>query len=137
LWRFWYYRGNSAEGRGWLVGAVARNAEAAAAIRAKALNGLAVLALGIGDLETAQNANDQCLILRRDLGSKRGIADTLNNLGMLARRRQQFAESERLYSEALDIYRNLDDKAGVARVAINLGNVALETHRYREAEHLF
>jgi predicted ATPase len=53
LWRFWWVRGHLTEGRQWLEAALARGADAPAALRAKALHGAGNLALPQGDYARA------------------------------------------------------------------------------------
>src|SRR5207244_8458128 len=54
-----------------LPGAAARTAA-----RAKALNGIAVLALNQGDYEAATKLLEECLEIRRELGDRSGIANS-------------------------------------------------------------
>jgi predicted ATPase/DNA-binding CsgD family transcriptional regulator len=115
LWRFWYVRGHSNEGRRWLEEALALNAGGAESLRARALNGAGHLAWAQGDHDRAKALREESLALSRQAGEKREIADALNGLGFVIRRRGNYEAARDMHEEALALYKELDDRWGIAR----------------------
>jgi non-specific serine/threonine protein kinase len=142
VWRFWYMCGHLSEGRSWLegllvgVGAwepVAREPTT----RAKALNGAGVLAWAQGDYARATVLHEESLALRRELGDKRGIADSLTNLGAQAWAQGDYARATVLHEESLALYQELGDKRGIATSLTNLGAQAWAQGDYARALALY
>ena len=86
LWPFWFARGFSNEGIGWLQAAMDRvgDSETATAARAKALYGLVVLAVYQEKYDLAQAWGEECLALYRKLDDADGIAASLTSLSNAA-----------------------------------------------------
>jgi tetratricopeptide (TPR) repeat protein len=122
LWRFWYMRGYSSEGQGWLEAALAMGDQDSPAARATALNGAGLMAFDQGDLTQAAARYEESLGLRRELGDTGGIASSLNNLGKVA---GDLGRAAALYEEALALYREQGDHRGSAEALSNLGLVAV------------
>jgi len=125
LWRFWEIRGHWSEGREWLDGMLARNANAPASVRVKALNGAAYLAYYQGDFSRAHAMAEQTLELSRGIGDKRGTAACLNLLGLHACRLGDHARAATLGDESLLLSREAGDQWSVAHALVVLGLVAL------------
>jgi predicted ATPase/DNA-binding CsgD family transcriptional regulator len=125
LWRFWGTRGHLREGRSWCERALERANGAAPDLRAKALNNLANLVSDLGDQDTAQDLYEQSLTLRRELGDRRGIADTLNNLGLTATQLADYERAEALLEECIEIRREIDDRTGYVLAISNMGDLAV------------
>src|SRR5262249_18043079 len=82
LQRFWQGRGHLWEGRRWYAAVLSRTAnQAGTQARAKALNGAGVLANFQGDYAAACAYFEESLSIRREIGDKQGIADSLVGLG--------------------------------------------------------
>ena len=129
LWMFWNIRGFLSEGREWLEGLLARTAgqamsDAAAGVRATALNGAGALAHGQGDYARARMLQEESLALRRKLGDKQGTAASLNNLAGKAHHQGDYERARTYYEESLALRHELDDKHGAAGALNNLGNLA-------------
>src|SRR6266545_3652101 len=78
LWLFWFIRGELGEGREWLEDLLALAGEGAdRAARARALLGAATLARYQGDYAAAGSLAHEALNLERELGNRRGVADTM------------------------------------------------------------
>ncbi len=135
LWRFWEIHGHLSEGRGFLTAALKASTEMNTA-RAKALNGAGNLAFGQGDYPTARQFHEQALVLRRQLGDKRGIAASLNNLGNLAAEQGNYQAARILYEQSLAVKRELGDKVDIASALYNLGNVVRSQGDYQMAREL-
>jgi len=138
LWRFWYEHGHLAEGRRWLEQALATSVmpEAEgdrATYRAKALNGLGVIAWRQGDTQQAMALLKASLALRERVGDNRGIAQTLSNLGILLGERGEYERASGLHEQSLVLNRALSNDWGVATALLNLGNLAVEQGQYERA----
>lgn len=144
LSRFWYTRGYLREGRGWLEGALARNAAAPAGLRAAALKGAGNLALNQGEYARAALLYQEALVLFRAIGDQQGIAGSLTNLGVVADRQGDYGHAAALFEEAVAVARQRGDTLQIART---LGNLAAVWDRqgdytrgaalYEEARSLF
>jgi predicted ATPase/DNA-binding CsgD family transcriptional regulator len=144
LWRFWYVRGRSTEGRRWLEQALSLSAEGAESLRARALNGAGHLAWSQGDHDRAKVLREESLALSRQAGEKREIADALNGLGFVIRRRGNYEAARDMHEEALALYKELDDRWGIARsidlsgrAAAFQGDYASARPRLEEALKMF
>jgi predicted ATPase/DNA-binding SARP family transcriptional activator len=90
LWWFWYRRGNLAEGRQWLEGALARGGHLPASLRASALLRSALLASEREKAESllraARQELERALALAHASGDRRAIADATVSLAEVAHR---------------------------------------------------
>lgn len=125
LYMFWEVRGHVSEGRTWLEAALAKNADAQPAVRAKALNAAGVLARRQGDDAVAHTLLEESLAIYRALGDKERVASLLNNLAITAEIQEDYRAARSDFEEALGYYRELDDGWGMAMILNNLGNVVL------------
>jgi len=137
LWRYWSNRGYFTEGRGWLEGAVLRGGSAPAALRAKALNALGVLATAQGDHEPGLTALEESLALRQSANDRHGIAETLNNLGNIARAQNDSARAKECYEQSLELREAIGDRWGTAAACNNLGMVFYAQEDYEEARRYY
>ncbi|HET6861544.1 MAG TPA: protein kinase [Pyrinomonadaceae bacterium] len=126
LWRFWEVRGHVGEGRAvldqllMLPGAT----EVSPNVRAKALNGVGVLAGNQGDHARQTAILQESLKLYEELGDKSGIAQSINNLGSIAWSQGDYVQAQVFYTQSLEIRRAISDSWGTANSLNNLGGVA-------------
>lgn len=138
LWRFWLARGYWNEGRGWLAKLLAAGPGGqAAADRAKALKGAGDLATQQSDYSAARLLFEESLAHWRELGNRRGIAESLNNLGRVAVEQGDYASAKALYEESLSILRELGDRRGIAILLNCLGSAAGNQGDYPVAKALY
>jgi predicted ATPase/class 3 adenylate cyclase len=144
LWRFWYVRGHTSEGRRWLEEALSLNARGAESLRARALNGAGHLAWSQDDHQRAEVLREESLALSRQAGDKREIADALNGLGFVALRRGNFEAARKMHEEALLLSREIGDRWGIAhsidlsgRAAAFQGDYAAARPRLEAALEMF
>lgn len=128
LARFWWVRGNVAEGRQWLKDVlaheeVAENADFSV-LRARALHAAGYLAYMQGEHEEAKAFLRACLPLLREQGDRWGVASALNNLGDVVRNQGDESQAIALHTESLAIHRELQNLRGMAVVLMNLGKIA-------------
>jgi len=125
LWRFWWLRGYSTEGRGHLDSLLAVAPEQTpASVRITALNGAGVLAECQGDYDRATELHEESLTSARASGDNRAIAWSLNNLGVVALKQGDYARAQMLLAENLAIARAEGDQSAAATALTDLGNVA-------------
>lgn len=139
---FWQVRGHLGEGRGWLEEPIraARDLGTAAdmkAAQAKALQGAGLLAGAQGDHERAIGYYEESLVLFRDLGDRRGIADVLGNLGTISFQQGEIGWAVARHEEALALRRALGDTRGIASSLNNLGVMAQTEGEYGRAATFF
>jgi predicted ATPase/DNA-binding CsgD family transcriptional regulator len=121
LWAFWLAHGYLGEGRRWLEQAVAGGGDAAATVRAKALNGAGILAHYQGDYARAEALCAGSLALYRHAGDDRGAASALSGIALTARTRGDYETARSTFGEALEISERLGDRQAVARTLDRLG----------------
>ena len=129
LWRFWQVRGHVREGREWLeriiLAAEANPTATAGPERASALNAAAFLAFLTGDYPLAIQRHRETLAIRRALGDREGVAESLNSLGLVLRCAGERDGVDALFEESLTISRQLGNRA---RQANTLNNLARATY---------
>jgi predicted ATPase len=107
--RFWYLKGNFAEGRRRLESLLPANASPTAA-RARALNGAAVMAANSGDIATARARAEEGLSIHRGLDDDWGTAYSEYMLGFIACEEGDFSGAKPLFEESLRAFGELGDE---------------------------
>ncbi|MEX0966623.1 MAG: adenylate/guanylate cyclase domain-containing protein [Bacteroidia bacterium] len=74
-----------------------------------------------GDYPRALEYYQKCLVIREEMGDKRGIAGSLNNIGLVYYNQGQFLKALEYYQRSSVIYEELKDKTGVANAFNNIG----------------
>lgn len=88
-----------------------------------ALNNLGTLSLQTSDLETAQAAFSEGLLIAQSVDSDRGIGLSLSNLGLVAAAQGLENEAKEYYETAANYRARARDYAGQANTDSNLGDV--------------
>jgi tetratricopeptide (TPR) repeat protein len=83
-----------------------------------------MLALQSNDLDTAEAAHREALVIRRTVQDVRGVAVSLTDLGYVALERGQFEQARHFYEECIALWEDLRDDGALARAWNDLGNVA-------------
>lgn len=76
-----------------------------------------------GDLDQALEHYQQNLMIKEELGNRRGIAVSLNNLGLVYWSKGDFDRALEYYQRSLTISEELGNKRQIATLLSNLGNV--------------
>jgi tetratricopeptide (TPR) repeat protein len=119
---FWDCRGYYQEGQERsaavlsLPGATARTA-----LRARALESAARMALRQPNFAAAGRLVEESLAIGRELGDPERIAISLNALGNIKAEQGEFAEARMLYEESLALRRSLPNRRWLASPLLNLG----------------
>jgi len=137
LGRYCRVRGNYAEGREWLLAAVAAIDDGTPpAIHAKALLGLGMLEFLLCEYDRAAARLRQALDLYDPAEEPRVVASALQVLGSIAREQGKYAAARARHEECLASWRRLDDPAGIARSLKSLGFTAWLEADYPRAHRL-
>lgn len=122
VWFFWYVRGYMSEGRAFIEQTLAATSEPPAA-RIKALQGLTVLALNLGDGAGAEAAGRESIELSRSAEDPGAYVLSLNLAGLVARHGGEFSRATDLHTEAIGHARNIGDEIQLAMGQCFLGLV--------------
>jgi tetratricopeptide (TPR) repeat protein len=124
LWWFWFVRGHLSEGRRWLEEVLAKDGEAPAPARAKALSGTGRLTLEQGDTERAKELLEESVRSLREVEhNKEGLAEAVDNLGIAWAYQGDLEEAKALFEESLRLYREAGDRWGIGETLNNLGAI--------------
>lgn len=122
---FWWMRGHLTEGWGAVSAALARTtADDRTAAHALALHCAGGLAWNLGHLAAAAAYFEGSVALRRELGDRRGVAQSLSNLGAVNVSLKDFPKARACIEEALAIGQELGDQNAVGLAYGNLGDQA-------------
>ena len=141
LWPFWFARGFPTEGIEWLQAAVRRCPPGDRAARAKALNGLVILAVFQENYDLAWACGQECLALYRELDDANGIAASLTALSTTAvsSQRRDVSVTD-MVAEARALEPRLRDRRAMAYLfdiegvlALQSGDPHLAVTRWQEA----
>jgi hypothetical protein len=80
---------------------------------------------------------EESLVLRRELGDKRGTAWTLNSLGRFAHLQADYGRATALYRESLRLRLEFGEKSGIAECLEGLAGLAGAQGRQERAPLLF
>jgi predicted ATPase/DNA-binding SARP family transcriptional activator len=127
---YWEVRGHLGEGRRWLAAALAAEAGAPAALRAKAVGVSGTLAFHSGDLDAAETYFSKTLELFRELDDADGVARGLSDLGTVAAAVGDLERAGDLLGQSAARFRELGEQKRLAIVLANLGHVAGQRSDY-------
>jgi tetratricopeptide (TPR) repeat protein len=131
LWRFWYIRGDYAEGQQWLQQLLAQTDQPQQ--RANLLYGQGMLARRRGDSAAAASSLAASLAIFRQLGNDRMSASALRGLGFVYYLQHDYARACPLLEEALALFRSLDDQEGIAVTLDSLGYITRDPRLHQES----
>jgi len=131
--RFWSMQGYLAEGRSWLIGALARG-QGRRSLQAKALNAMGVLAMRQGDDSEADQHLQASLQYYREINDLRGVAEALGNLGTVAMYQDDPVAAFAFAEESLKLRQDLNELWGAAAMLANIGLVARNRGDYAQAK---
>jgi predicted ATPase/transcriptional regulator with XRE-family HTH domain len=123
---FWYRSGRLAEGRELTVGLLGAAGPVAPATRARALDAVGFLAKLQGDYPAAHSFATEALTIRRALGDRQALADTLGTLGHIYFLEGEHTTALALWEEGLQLDRALGNQQGIAAGLTGLGMIALQ-----------
>lgn len=121
LWPFWETRGHLTEGRRRLELALTDSDDAPTDLRAEALNAAGNLALDQGDRSQSVELHEASLELRRALGDRYGIAQSLLNLGNVLLDQGRYEQASDHYAESLALFREIGSDWDIANALNNMG----------------
>lgn len=133
LSQFWEVRGYIREGRIAIERALQHAHDAPREVRANGLQWKGKLAARQGDYVQAKAPLEESLDLWRELGNKRGLANSLRIFGNVVWVQGDYASAQASYEESLALLQEIGDKRGIALVMNNLGNVVIRRGDYATA----
>jgi len=98
---------------------------------------LALMATNEGDMTMTQSLYKESLLLRREIGDKRGVAASLINMGAVAIFQTDYSTARALTEEGLALRREMGDMKGIAGSLHSLGFIAAKQGDYPTAGALF
>jgi excisionase family DNA binding protein len=138
LWFFRWLRGYYAEGRAQSEALLALPSAARRTVgRAKALNGLGVIALSQGDTARAVAAHEEALAITRELGDEPGAAFSLVCLGAPLLTQAKYDRGVTVTTESLELCRGRGDDAGANMALALLAYAASVQGDHEREEALF
>jgi tetratricopeptide (TPR) repeat protein len=102
-------------------------------VRARALSTASSLAYGRGDYARSAVLAEEAVLLQRELGDERALAEALNDAGVPYACLGDHPRAQELYEEALAICRGSADEWGTAHLLRNVGVGALEQGKLEHA----
>lgn len=123
LWEFWWFGGHLREGRGWLARALRNAPDAPPELRARALEGAAYLAHGLGEVDTAIPFLEESERLYEAKGDLRGMSAARYMLGVVAEDRGDYDRATDLLTEAAALASRAGDRRGKSFAMLHLGMV--------------
>ena len=90
-----------------------------------------------GELDNAIKIIENGLAIKREVGSKRSLAQYIMSVAQRYYDVKQFSKSMQYYNEALEIFQELEDKKGEARVYSGLGNLSCKQSKFNDANDFF
>jgi predicted ATPase len=134
IWWFWRTRNYLREGRNWLTRALALGG-GSVPVRARALEGAAILHATLGDHAVAIPLLEEAVALRRGAGDRHGLNASLSWLGNIL----VWSDPERAFAINTDVLafsRATGDERGAFTSLVNLGLTAIARDDVAEAARL-
>jgi predicted ATPase/class 3 adenylate cyclase len=127
LWRFWQVRSHLAEGRRWVEELLlVPAAQARTAARAKALGAEGSLAYFTSDRVKLRRPYEESLAIYRELGDRRGEAESVYNLAFAHLLVHELGPARKLLEETIQIHGELGDGVRQAHGRAALGLLCLQ-----------
>ena len=90
-----------------------------------------------GDSEQAKKYFEESLDIRKKIGDKYGIAESINKLGSFTFNQGDYEQSKKYYEESLCIFKGIGSKNGIANSLNYLGNVAYGLGDFGQAKKYY
>jgi predicted ATPase len=138
LEEFWVVRGLYSEARAFLEQVLVGSAGVATSARVRALRAAADFASLQSDNDRAEALCQESLVLSRQLGDTRGIAESLRLLAWIASMKgATIATARSLVEESLTLFRELGDKEALAWTLFTLADTVSTQGEYGRGRTLF
>ncbi len=102
-------------------------------VKATALHNLGIIYQSQGEYKKALEKYNESLIISKELGDKKGIADTLHQLGNIHYLQGKYEKALEKYNESLKIEKELGNKQGIAQSLHQLGMIYQDQGEYEKA----
>ncbi len=101
------------------------------------LNWIGNFRISMGDNEQAKKYLEESLDLSKEIGDKRGIAESMLRLGNVTNSLGDFELAKNYYEESQDVYKEIGSKSGIAATTLSLGQIAFNQGDYGLAKKYF
>jgi tetratricopeptide (TPR) repeat protein len=98
---------------------------------------LGIVARFQGNFDQAQELNEESLAIRREVGDRWAIANSLNNQGTVFLDQEEYDNAQQKLEEAVSLLREIGDRWHYVNAVNNLANVARAQNRYGVARDLY
>jgi predicted ATPase len=130
---FWEYRSYLREGLDRMCEALDRDPGAPAEIRGPALQRGTMMAIKLGDFDTARRMAEETGQLHAGRGDERGVGHSLHLLGIIAMEEGRYDDSRALLEQGKSIRERVGDESEVHASFHNLGLLAMTQKDYERA----
>jgi predicted ATPase/DNA-binding SARP family transcriptional activator/DNA-binding CsgD family transcriptional regulator/Tfp pilus assembly protein PilF len=137
LSEFWVARGHYSEGIRWSEEVLDASGASAPQARAEVLNGLGSILWTLSDFGGAQTCHERALRLYEEIGSSKGIADSLFQLGLAASSRNDAARATTHFEESLEVARRSGYEEIILGVLMGLAWVACDAGDIDRAQQMW
>lgn len=120
--RYLEIRGYITEAKRWFKDILEGKDEINPLQRSNVLNWAGTFEWISGDFPAATHFYEESLRIRKQIGDKQGIANTLNNLGLVAIAQDESEIGINLLEEGLKVFKEVSDKPLIADALLNLGS---------------
>jgi predicted ATPase len=128
--RFWLLRGRVTEGERQIVDALEHSGEVDASLRAKAINGSAILASARGENAIARERFGRALAIVREIGDLPAVARIVSNLGTTIAMGGDLEGALPLLEESVALQRELGSTHMLAGALNNLASIKVDLRDY-------
>lgn len=130
LWRFWWVRGDAAEGRAWLERALAADDRRDPWLRVRSLIGFAGLLWSLGDIDAAEAPAEEARRLAERIDDHVGVANASNTLGLIAMGREDMELARTRFADSVARNRIADMPSELRdwNLAIAIDNLGSTAH---------
>ena len=135
--RFLWYISYQTEGAQWLTAALEKNEQASAALRAKALNGIALVASFQGNYSQMKTVCKESVAIAREANSKHETALALELLGVATAMEGDLEGGILLLQQTRQLAREQEDKWMLGFLCVDLGYALMRKGNYSSAETIF
>jgi tetratricopeptide (TPR) repeat protein len=105
--------------------------------RARALHGLATIALEQGEYEQAREEFEESLRIEQEIGNRFGEAATWHNLASIALSQGEYKRARKEFEEAMQIDQEIENRSGEASTRHQLASIAMDQGEFERARKEF
>jgi tetratricopeptide (TPR) repeat protein len=130
MWRYWWFRGETAEGRAWLERTLASDDGRDARLRVRSLIGYAGLLWSLGEIDAAEAPAEEARQLAEQIDDHVGVENACNTLGLIAMGHENSELARHWFAESVARNRIADQPPELRdwNLAIGIDNLGSVAH---------